>query len=258
MVDPNRIYFSSLEQVVLSGPAAQRLLMACAMGGLVGIEREWRQKDSGLRTNMLICMGSALFTIMSVVLAGENSPNRGQVAANIVQGVGFLGAGLILHAKNRVLGLTSAATVFVVAAIGMTCGAGLYLVALVATIFVLLALQLVGLFEMKLAWKRYPMIYEVRADVGSTLPMKVVGEDRAEAIADDVSAALHRMQRVILKVLDGAGQRLSVLERDNVAGIERVAFTVVATKKVHTRMLNELRESDATDQVVAYRDTEEE
>jgi putative Mg2+ transporter-C (MgtC) family protein len=88
--------------------------------------------------------------------------------------------------------------------------------------------------------------------------MKVVGEDRAEAIAQDVSAALHRMQRAILKALDAAGQRLSVLERDNVAGIERVAFTVVATKKVHTRILSELRESDATDQVVAFRDTEEE
>jgi putative Mg2+ transporter-C (MgtC) family protein len=258
MVDPTRIHFTSWEQVVLSGPAAQRLLMACAMGGLVGLEREWRQKDSGLRTNMLICMGSALFTIMSVAIAGENSPNRGQIAANIVQGVGFLGAGLILHAKNRVLGLTSAATVFVVAAIGMTCGAGLYLVALVSTVFVLLALQVVGVFEYKLAWKRYPMIYEVRADVGSTLAMKVVGEDRAEALADDVSSALHRMQRAILKVLDSAGQRLNVLERDNVAGIERVAFTVVATKKVHERILHELRESDATDQVVVFPDSEEE
>ena len=100
------------------------MLMACVMGGAVGIEREWRHKDSGLRTNMLICMGSALFTIMSVVIAGDTSGNRGQIAANIVQGVGFLGAGLILHTKSKVLGLTSAATVFVVAAIGMTCGAG--------------------------------------------------------------------------------------------------------------------------------------
>jgi putative Mg2+ transporter-C (MgtC) family protein len=66
------------------------------------------------------------------------------------------------------------------------------------------------------------------------------------------------MQRTILKVLDGAGQRLSVLERDNVAGMERVAFTVVATKRMHARMLQELRSSDATDQVVAFHDSEEE
>jgi putative Mg2+ transporter-C (MgtC) family protein len=114
--DPGgHIHFTTWEQLVIGGPAAKRLLMACAMGGAVGIEREWRHKDSGLRTNMLICMASALFTIMSVVLAGDSTPNKGQVAANIVQGIGFLGAGLILHTKNRVLGLTSAATVFVVA-----------------------------------------------------------------------------------------------------------------------------------------------
>ena len=144
MVEPSHIHFSSYEQMILSGAAMRRLLAACAMGGLVGIEREWRHKDSGLRTNMLICMGSALFTIMSVVLAGNPTENHGQVAANIVQGVGFLGAGLILHTKNRVLGLTSAATVFVVAAIGMTCGAGLYVEALIATLLVLIALQMVG------------------------------------------------------------------------------------------------------------------
>src|ERR1700742_4221639 len=101
--------------------AAERLLAACAMGGAIGLEREWRHKDSGLRTNLLICMGSALFTIMSAVLAGDSITNKGQVAASIVQGVGFLSAGLILHPRSRVLGLTSAATVFVVAAIGMTC-----------------------------------------------------------------------------------------------------------------------------------------
>ena len=82
---------------------------------------------------MLICMGAALFTMLSAVLAGEGSPNSGQVASNIVQGIGFLGAGLILHTRNRVLGLTSAATVWVVAAIGMACGAGLYIEAAIAT-----------------------------------------------------------------------------------------------------------------------------
>lgn len=255
MVDPGHIHFSSLEQMVLSRPSMQRLLTACALGGVIGLEREWRHKDSGLRTNMLICMGSALFTIMSVVLAGDNSPNKGQVAANIVQGIGFLGAGLILHTKNRVMGLTSAATVFVVAAIGMTCGAGLYIEAAVATLLVLLALQLVGFFEDKLGWKRYPMVYEVRADVGNVVSKDV---DRATQQAEDVADALHRMQQAILKVLDEYGIRLSVLERSNVAGIERVSFTVVATRREHAKMLHELRSSDATDQVVAFRDMEEE
>jgi putative Mg2+ transporter-C (MgtC) family protein len=227
--------------MLLSRSSTTRLLMACAMGGAVGIEREWRHKDSGLRTNILICMGSALFTIMSVAIAGDQTTNRGQIAANIVQGVGFLGAGLILHTKNKVLGLTSAATVFVVAAIGMTCGAGLYIEALIATVLVLIALQMIGAFEGKLGWKRFPMVYEVRAEVGP----------------GDATVAVARMQRAILRVLDSVDQRLSVLERDNVAGIERVAFTVMATTRTHAKLLEELRASDATDQVVVFPDAEE-
>jgi putative Mg2+ transporter-C (MgtC) family protein len=258
MVDPGRMHFSSFEQLVLSGSSMQRLLTACALGGVIGLEREWRHKDSGLRTNMLICMGAALFTIMSVVLAGENSPNKGQVASNIVQGVGFLGAGLILHTKNRVLGLTSAATVFVVAAIGMTCGAGLYIVAALATLLVLAALQLIGAFESRLGWKRYAMVYEVRAEVGATLPKDIVGADRAEALAEDVATARHRMQLAILNVLDAAGLRLAVQDRDNIAGLERVSFTLTTTRKIHHRLLNQLRSSDATDHVVTFRDTEDE
>jgi putative Mg2+ transporter-C (MgtC) family protein len=257
MTVPGHFHFSSPEQWGLSQASTQRLLMACGMGGLIGLEREWRHKDSGLRTNMLICMGAALFTLMSPVLAGDGG-NKAQVASNIVQGVGFLGAGLILHTKNRVLGLTSAATVFVVAAIGMTCGAGLYIEALIATVLVLLALQFIGLFENKLGWKQYPMVYEVRANVGRLDTKDVVGEDRAAASADAVGAAQHRMQLAILKVLDAAGERLNILGQSNVAGLERVSFTVVATRAIHAKMLHELRASDATDQVVAFRDLEEE
>jgi len=258
MVEPGHIHFSTFEQMVLSGPSVKRLLMACGMGAAVGLEREWRHKDSGLRTNILICMGSALFTIMSVVIAGDNSPNRGQIASNVVQGIGFLGAGLILHTKNRVLGLTSATTVWVVAAIGITCGAGLYIVAGLATLLVLIALQIIGVLEGRLGWKRYPKVYEVRADIGAILPKEAVGEARAEIIAREVAAATHRMQMSILKVLDSIGQRLSVLDRDNIAGIERVSFIVNATHKVHARVFHELQADDACDKVIAFKDTEEE
>ncbi len=191
--------------MALGGSAARRLLVACALGGAIGLEREWRHKDSGLRTNMLICMGAALFTIMSDVLAGASTPNKGQVAANIVQGVGFLGAGLILHTKSRVLGLTSAATVFVVAAIGMACGAGMYIEALIATVLLLVALQIVGAMEGKLGWKRYPLFYEVRAEVGTTVGKDVVGAERAEEITRKVDQARFRMMSAILKVLDAVG-----------------------------------------------------
>lgn len=241
----------------LGGPAARRLLVACALGGIIGLEREWRHKDSGLRTNMLICMGSALFTIMSVVLAGPSTPNKGQVASNIVQGIGFLGAGLILHTRSRVLGLTSAATVFVVAAIGMTCGDGMYMEAVIATVLLLVALQIVGAMEGRLGWKRYPMMYEVRADVGVTLGKDTVGAEHAETIAERVEQARHRMMSAVLKVMDAAGQRLHVVDRDNVAGLERICFPVLATRRIHAHVLQELRASDATDQVVAFDDVED-
>lgn len=238
--------------MALGGSATPRLLVSCAFGGAIGLEREWRHKDSGLRTNMLICMGAALFTVMSEVLAGTSTGNRGQVAANIVQGIGFLGAGLILHTKNRVLGLTSAATVFVVAAIGMTCGAGLYWEALIATVLLLVALQIVGMLEGDLGWKRYPRLYEVRAQVGSKLSKDIVGPERAEERAETVEAARFRMMSAILNALDSIGQRLQIIDRDNVAGWERISFAVMANRRKHAELLATLRASDATDHVVAF------
>ena len=234
MLLSNGFHFSRIDQMLMSQGMTTRLLMACAMGGLIGIEREWRHKASGLRTNMLICMGCALFTMLSAVLAGEANPDKGRVASNIVQGIGFLGAGLILHTRNRVLGLTSAATVFVVASIGMACGAGLYIEAALATLIVLLALTLIGSLEWRVGWQRYPMVYEVR------------GTDQG------------RMYSAMLQVLDAAGERLSVLERESVAGLERVAFVIKATRAKHQRLISELRAKDATDQVMAFNDPEEE
>lgn len=251
------MHISLPQQIALGGPAARRLLVACALGGLIGLEREWRHKDSGLRTNMLICMGAALFTIMSEVLAGASTPNKGQVASNIVQGVGFLGAGLILHTRSRVLGLTSAATVFVVAAIGMTCGDGMYMEAVIATVLLLVALQIVGAMEGNLGWKRYPMMYEVRADVGVALSSATVGAEDAQILAERVEQARRRMMSAVLKAMDAAGQRLHIAERDNVAGLERICFSVMATRRVHDQVLERLRASDATDQVVVFPDVEE-
>jgi putative Mg2+ transporter-C (MgtC) family protein len=258
MIDPTTIHISVADHMLMSRTGILRLLMACALGGAVGLEREWRHKDSGLRTNMLICMGAALFTLMSIVMSGDSTPNKGQVAANIVQGIGFLGAGLILHTKVRTVGLTSAATVWVVASIGMTCGNGLYPEALASTAILLVALQFVGLLEGKLGWKKISMIYEVRAQVGSKLSSDVIGVARAEALAEEIDAARHRMLLAILKVLDAMGQRLHALDRDNLAGMERVSFSVIATNEVHVKLLHEMRASDETDQVIVFRDVEDE
>ena len=134
--------FGDLEQNIVSNEAVFRLLVACVLGGAVGLEREWKGQSAGVRTNLLICMACAFFTLMSAVLAGDTGTNKGQVASNIVQGIGFLGAGLILHTRNRVLGLTSAASVFAVASIGMACGAGLWRLALIPFVLALAALWL--------------------------------------------------------------------------------------------------------------------
>ena len=103
-----------------------RLVLAAVLGGTIGLERELKHRPAGLRTNMFICFGAALFTVLSAELAGEFTGDHTRIAAEIIPGIGFIGAGSILHAKNGVSGLTTAATIFVVASIGMASGAGLY------------------------------------------------------------------------------------------------------------------------------------
>jgi putative Mg2+ transporter-C (MgtC) family protein len=122
------------------------LSLATVFGGAIGLERELGGKPAGLRTNILICIGSVLYTKLSVTMAtGGADPTR--VIAQIVTGVGFIGAGTILHARGAVVGLTSAATIWVVAAIGVALGGGLYLEAGGTTLLVLLVLQGLGRVE---------------------------------------------------------------------------------------------------------------
>ncbi len=103
----------------------QRLLLAALLGGLLGIEREVKQKTAGLRTNILIALGSALFTIVSIELAPDSGdPTR--IAAQVVTGIGFLGAGAIMRTDSGVQGLTTAATVWVNSAVGVAAGGGQY------------------------------------------------------------------------------------------------------------------------------------
>lgn len=123
-----------------------QLLLATLLGGAIGLERELGGKPAGLRTNILICIGSVLYTKLSVTMAGAGyDPTR--VAAQIVTGVGFIGAGTILHARGAVVGLTSAATIWVVAAIGVALGGGYYLEALGTTLIVIVVLQGLGRIE---------------------------------------------------------------------------------------------------------------
>ena len=115
-----------------------RLGISLVIGGLIGAEREYHGKSAGLRTMIMICVGSALFTMISGRIGGSGD----RIAANIVNGIGFLGAGIIFRENNRVKGLTTAATVWAVSALGMCVGAGHYDIALVGFVFILGSLLL--------------------------------------------------------------------------------------------------------------------
>ena len=122
------------------------LLVAVLLGGAIGLERELRGKAAGLRTNILICVGAALFTQLSLAVDAERG-DPARIAAQIVVGVGFLGAGTILHGRGSVTGLTSAATIWLVAANGMAIGAGHVYEAAGVTLLVLLVLRALAVFE---------------------------------------------------------------------------------------------------------------
>jgi putative Mg2+ transporter-C (MgtC) family protein len=117
----------------------QRLLLAAALGGVLGAERELRRKSAGFRTNILIALGSAVFTIASLTVAGPTG-DPARIAAQIVTGIGFLGAGTIVRNRDGVQGLTTAATVWVNAALGVAAGAGEYHLAIIAGSIVLAVL----------------------------------------------------------------------------------------------------------------------
>ena len=124
-----------------------RIFVAAILGGAIGLEREYREKAAGFRTHFLVALGSALFMIISAygfehaLTSPEHRLDVSRIAAQVVTGIGFIGAGTIIFQKNTIRGLTTAAGVWVTAAIGLACGGGLYTLALASTLMVLLGLE---------------------------------------------------------------------------------------------------------------------
>jgi putative Mg2+ transporter-C (MgtC) family protein len=142
-----------------------RLLWAALLGSIIGIERSVRKRPAGMRTSLCVCVGAALFTILSSEIAkatGDASTTR--IASNIVQGIGFLGAGVILRERGSVVGMTTASAIFAEAAIGMGAGGGLYRVSGVATAIVLFALTGLIYLENALKLKCRYMLFRVTTD----------------------------------------------------------------------------------------------
>ncbi len=120
---------------------AFRILLAAVLGGIIGYQRERADKSAGIRTNTLICVGAALFTVVSIYGFEAADPSR--VAAGIVTGIGFIGAGSIIRRGEGIIeGLTTAATIWAVAGIGLAAGAGLYIISVVTAVVVLTILML--------------------------------------------------------------------------------------------------------------------
>src|SRR6266850_8616603 len=118
-----------------------KLLMAMACGGAIGFERELSRKAAGLRTNVLICMGAALYMIISRHISGGAAyTDPARLAAQVVTGIGFLGAGVVLRARGSITGLTTAATIFVVGAVGIAIGEGMFGLGLLATVLIIMVL----------------------------------------------------------------------------------------------------------------------
>lgn len=174
-----------------------RLVIAAILGGLIGLDRELKHRPAGLRTNMFICFGAALFTLLSSGLAAERSDYT-RIAAQIIPGIGFIGAGSILHSRGVTSGLTTAATLFVVASVGMATGGGLYLTAIFATGLVLIALFVLGHLEETFNLKTLLISYEV---TGKSV----------EEISEEVNRILEREHRMMQNVISGStGQHVRV------------------------------------------------
>ncbi len=152
-----------------------KLLLAVALGGLIGIERESSNKPAGFRTNILICIGAAMMMILSELMLGGDEGSRSDVmrmAAGVITGIGFIGAGSIIQARGMATGLTTAATLWAVAGLGLVIGAGFYLFAAIFTGIIILTLVIFRLIEeyrLKKSLYRYRVKFHYSKDLLPTI-----------------------------------------------------------------------------------------
>jgi putative Mg2+ transporter-C (MgtC) family protein len=196
-----------------------RLVLAAILGGVIGLERELKHQPAGLRTNMFICFGAALFTVLSDALAVEHLGDHTRISAQIIPGIGFIGAGSILHTRGLTTGLTTAATLFVVASVGMAVGGGLYMTAIFATGVVILALFALGRLELAFNLKTLLISYEVTGD-------------SVDEITREVNSILEREHRMMQNV-----------ESANTGQHVRLQFDVTGCHREQKALFRELKAS---------------
>jgi len=209
-----------------AGISLLRLSLAAILGGLIGLEREIKHRPAGLRTNLFICLGAAMFTLLSDELAVEHIGDHTRIAAQIIPGIGFIGAGSILHSRgDLVTGITSAATLFVVASVGMAVGGGLYLTAIFATLLILICLYLLGRAEQ---WSNIKLLINTYEVTGST----------TDIIQSEVNLVLERIHAMM--------QNVRVAETPQHV---RLQFDFEGTRKQQNAVLNSLQQSSVLQSV---------
>jgi putative Mg2+ transporter-C (MgtC) family protein len=222
------LYNTDITVAILS-----RLILAAFLGGIIGLEREIRRKSAGLRTNMFICIGSALFTILSDELATKyGSGDHTRIAAQIISGIGFLGAGAIIRERGTVVGLTTAATIFSVASIGMAVGGGLYVTSVFACLLILLLLVTVGWLEDVFSLKTRQMVFRVTAQNLETTMASAYAAFAEAEVAVQHFQVLHigqdfllefeaevsvRQQRNLAMKITPLGSKFEIVSREYVA-----------------------------------------
>jgi putative Mg2+ transporter-C (MgtC) family protein len=178
---------------------------------------------------MFMCFGAALFTMLSALLAGSGQ-DQTRIAAQIIAGIGFIGAGSILHSREHVQGVTTAATIFVVAAIGMCAGAGLMFPAAMATVLVLFALLILGVLEEHVFVRTYPVAYQAESESAAQL----------DSILNDAQGYKR--------------SRLVGLKRTS----QQVEFTLEARRQTHQELLARLRTEFDTHKIISFSSSEQE
>ncbi|MFS2186194.1 putative Mg2+ transporter-C (MgtC) family protein [Mucilaginibacter sp. SG538B] len=168
-----------------------RFLLALLWGGLVGAEREYHGKAAGFRTTIMISFGACFFTLMSTAIGAPDNADR--IASNVVTGIGFLGAGVIFRGENRVNGITTAATIWAVAAVGMGIGAGYYLAAGFASIMILFILSVLPFFQKKIDYYNQSKTFYIKSPVSANGIM----------LCEDMMTAHKLKFRMIKRVKDG-------------------------------------------------------
>lgn len=152
---------------------ALKVFLAVVLGGAIGIEREFSDKPAGFRTNILVCLGATLFTIISMKITGGTVKDPGRIAAQIVTGIGFLGAGAIIREGGGIVGLTTAATIWVVSAIGVSIGSGNYGTAIVSTSLVVIIHTGFSYVEYHFWHKSHHRYYKVTFKMSDELEKKL-------------------------------------------------------------------------------------